>query len=271
MIHLTDAAEWAALLMSFAALIYCLIEHREHYEDRAYLIAKGINGAQLTAADDNIRNNFLRIMICLTMMYVSGRGVLTPTDAIVVNPGLQSEQALTRAIGRFIVVAGLLYAAIADRASKIKRMRIIARERVKPIDDTLDAILTIGRNGNVRSFNKGAVMMFGYTPEQVLGYPLTMLMPPEDIPQYEAAFAAYQESGDFPELGRTRQITIVTKDGTERPAEMVITELVDNITGACFTAIIRDAPDGDQQPSMTAMDAGDDTPLHPSDLQTIDR
>lgn len=44
-----------------------------------------------------------------------------------------------------------------------------------------DAILSMGLDGTIRSWNPGAQHMYGYSAEEVIGRPITMLMPPGQV------------------------------------------------------------------------------------------
>jgi PAS domain S-box-containing protein len=47
------------------------------------------------------------------------------------------------------------------------------------LESSDDAIITKDLNGIITTWNKGAERIFGYTPEEVIGKPVTLLMPPE--------------------------------------------------------------------------------------------
>lgn len=47
------------------------------------------------------------------------------------------------------------------------------------IDSTDDAVITKSIEGYITSWNRGAQRLYGYTPEEIIGKPVSVLMPPE--------------------------------------------------------------------------------------------
>ena len=103
-----------------------------------------------------------------------------------------------------------------------------------------DAIICVGDAQRITLFNTGAERIFGYTATEVMGQPLTMLMPESLRAHHEAHVRAFGESGDSARMmARRGEIFGRRKDGQAFPAEASISTL--SIEGGrVFTVFLRD-------------------------------
>ena len=78
------------------------------------------------------------------------------------------------------------------------------------VESASDAIIAKDLDGIIRSWNKGAEAIFGYTADEVIGKPITILMPPERVDEEPGILARIRrgEVVDHYETIRRR------KDGT---------------------------------------------------------
>jgi PAS domain S-box-containing protein len=65
--------------------------------------------------------------------------------------------------------------------SSLRLAEADARRLASIIEDSDDAIVSKNLDGIITSWNKGAERLFGYTPDEVIGQPVTMLMPPDRV------------------------------------------------------------------------------------------
>ena len=66
-----------------------------------------------------------------------------------------------------------------------KRAEEKLRKRAVIIDLTTDAVITIDLKGNIISCNKGAEMMYGYTAKEMIGNPIAILYPKQELLELE--------------------------------------------------------------------------------------
>lgn len=106
-----------------------------------------------------------------------------------------------------------------------------------------DAIIAIESNQQITLFNQGAEKIFGYTAAEVLGQPLSLLLPERfTTTHYHQVNQFAQSAGQARRMGERGEIIGRRKDGTEFPAEASISKLQLG-NNYIVTAILRDISD----------------------------
>jgi PAS domain S-box-containing protein len=91
------------------------------------------------------------------------------------------------------------------------------------VNSSDDAIITKTLDGLIASWNQGAVRMYGYTPNEVLGQPMTMLSPPDrggEIVDILAMVSAGERISHYETVRRR-------KDGTTFPVSVSVSPIRD--------------------------------------------
>ncbi|MDH4273513.1 MAG: PAS domain-containing sensor histidine kinase, partial [Gammaproteobacteria bacterium] len=112
-----------------------------------------------------------------------------------------------------------------------KRALLLAEEMVekfseqqlhfKAISDTAnDGIVSADQAGNVSYFNKAAERIFGYTPNEILGRPITELMPSQYRDKHQRGFHQFTQHGQSKLTGTTLELQGQRKDGEVFPLEL---------------------------------------------------
>src|SRR5215210_2283258 len=107
------------------------------------------------------------------------------------------------------------------------------------LDAAFDAIVTITPEGIVRWFNRGAERAFGHRADEVIGEPVTLLMPERYRELCVAGLHRYLRTGEARVVGGTTELVGLRKDGSEFPIEMSLGETHEN-GQRLFTGVIRD-------------------------------
>src|SRR5215217_3121334 len=107
------------------------------------------------------------------------------------------------------------------------------------LDAAFDAIVTITPDGIVRWFNRGAERIFGYRAEEVVGQPVTLLMPERYRELCVGGLHRYLQTGEARVVGGTTELVGLRKDGSEFPIEMSLGETHEDGEWL-FTGVIRD-------------------------------
>src|ERR671916_1043857 len=107
------------------------------------------------------------------------------------------------------------------------------------LDAAFDAIVTITPDGIVHWFNRGAERIFGHRAEEVIGKPVTLLMPERYRELCVAGLHRYLRTGEARVVGGTTELVGLRKDGSEFPIEMSLGETHED-GERLFTGVIRD-------------------------------
>ena len=110
-----------------------------------------------------------------------------------------------------------------------------------------DAIFTIDDDSIVLSVNAAVERVFGYTPDELIGKSLTMLIPERLRAAHEGGIARYIRTGrkNIPWTGA--QLPGLTKDGREIPLEISFGEFQDEQGRRVFSGFARDVSERARQ------------------------
>ena len=107
------------------------------------------------------------------------------------------------------------------------------------LETAVDVIITIDERGIVESVNPALEKVFGYTPEEVLGQNVKMLMSAPFRQEHDSYLASYLRGGQRKIIGIGREVIGQRKDGSRFPVDLAVSEA--SIDGhQFFTGIIRD-------------------------------
>ena len=107
------------------------------------------------------------------------------------------------------------------------------------LDTVVDGLITIDRHGIIQSFNKACVSLFGYTPDEVIGQNVRILMPEPYHSEHDRYISAYLATGVAKIIGIGREVMGRRKDGSTFPMELAVGESPQGGNHA-FVGIVRD-------------------------------
>src|SRR3989454_8106915 len=115
-----------------------------------------------------------------------------------------------------------------------------SEERFRAVAETAtDAIVSADSRGHITYFNPGAELIFGHAARDVIGKPLTWLMPDRFHDAHRQGIARFLSTGKAHVIGRTVGLVGRRKGGTELPLELSLASW--KVGGdTFFTGILRD-------------------------------
>lgn len=169
---------------------------------------------------------------------------------VVPTPSAFSEAQTRDLKFNFAVAAAGLLAVLGGGSYGLARHQVRRREaeqlirlsevRLRAVTETAsDAIISADRDGDIRYFNPGAERTFGHGAQDVIGQPLTMLMPERFRSAHDGGMQRYLRTRIGHVIGRTVELVGLRKDGSEFPIELGLASW--EVDGEMFfTAIVRD-------------------------------
>ena len=90
-------------------------------------------------------------------------------------------------------------------------------------ESVLDGLIMIDNEGSISFWNKAAQKIFGYSYQEVVGKDVHYLLAPQRFHEdYQKGFASFKKKGTGNAVGKIVQLEALKKDGTEFPAEILL-------------------------------------------------
>ncbi|MBT4511922.1 MAG: PAS domain S-box protein, partial [Chloroflexi bacterium] len=129
-------------------------------------------------------------------------------------------------------------AAVALRNSRTMELLADSEQHFRSVAQTAnDAIITADSKGNIFMWNRAAEIMFGYSADEVVGKPLTVLMPSEFHNRHQSGLDRVTSMGESRIIGKTVELRGVRKNSAEFPLELSLA-MWNRGQDSFFTAII---------------------------------
>jgi PAS domain S-box-containing protein len=139
-------------------------------------------------------------------------------------------------------VAPFLFAVVEDitQRKQEESARRDSEERYRVVVETAnDAVVSADERGAIQFANPATMRVFGYDPAELIGKPLTVLMPEFMRKLHENGFRRYLTTGQRHINWQSNEFTGLRKNGHEFPVEVSFGELTMN-GHRVFTGFIRD-------------------------------
>jgi PAS domain S-box-containing protein len=130
--------------------------------------------------------------------------------------------------------------------------RLQAERQYRTVVETAtDAVITIDATSKIRLVNPAVTEVFGYEPGELIGKPLTVLMPERLAGRHLAGVQQYVETGHRRLNWSAIELVGLRKNGEEFPVEISFAEVI-NDGQRTFTGFIRDVTERKQAEELRA-------------------
>jgi PAS domain S-box-containing protein len=153
-------------------------------------------------------------------------------------PVLLSTSVVRNNLGQPVALIGVANDITESR--KTKEALKQSEERFRAVAQSAnDAIVTADNKGNVLGWNRGAEKAFGYAEQEVLGKPLSLIIPEDYLQQHINGMKSVEDGGKKNVIGKTVELHGLKKNGIVFPLELSLSEW-ETSDGTFYTGIIRD-------------------------------
>ena len=148
--------------------------------------------------------------------------------------------ALFLIVGGAVTIGGEWFQRARNRAAEVNKDLARREAHLRSILETIpDAMIVIDEDGLMRDFSHAAERLFGWTPDEVIGKNVRMLMPSPYREAHDGYLQRYYRTGERRIIGIGRVVVGERKDGSTFPMELAVGE-VPVTEGRFFTGFIRD-------------------------------
>jgi PAS domain S-box-containing protein len=129
---------------------------------------------------------------------------------------------------------------LAVKAERAEHLLIESEDRFRSlVESATDAIILADGHGTIVSWNRAASVLFGYAADEVIGRPLTILMPVRYRRGHQEGIARMESTGKSRVIGSVIELHGLRKDGMEFPIELSLATWKTS-AGSFYSGIIRD-------------------------------
>lgn len=108
------------------------------------------------------------------------------------------------------------------------------------IETAIDGIITIDQRGIIETVNPAAARIFEYSPDEIIGQNIKILMPEPDSSKHDDYIENYQRTGVKKIIGIGREVMGKKKDGTIFPFLLSVSEVLLQDNKIIYTGVIHD-------------------------------
>ncbi len=245
----TEPLDLRDLIETIPALVLCaLADGSAEFANRAWQEYSGRplqeltgSGWQTTIHPDDIANFFHESTVAL----VSGKSIETEArlrraDGQYHRFSIRKTLAVSRSQNSEPSLRTLIACEDIEERKQEESARRYSEEQHRLVVETAsDAVISLDESSTILLANPATTRVFGYAPEELIGKPLTILMPEFLRKLHEAGFKRYLATGQRHINWQGTELVALRKNSEEFPVEVSFGELAIN-GRRLFTGFIRD-------------------------------
>jgi PAS domain S-box-containing protein len=164
--------------------------------------------------DGGITTGWIVLFVTLAVLILEWLFIFRPITKLISRQFLRQQQLIA-------------YTQAAQRRTELVTQQLVVNEgRTRAIlDHAADGIVSLDDEGNLLSFNRAAAKLFGYTPDEVIGQNIRLLVPPTDGTMPGEYRARYLSSTSGPGTGSGYEVVGRRKDGSSFPLYLSVGEV----------------------------------------------
>ena len=145
-----------------------------------------------------------------------------------------------------------------DLIHDIRERKIAEKKFETLLESSSDATVIVGSDGVVNLFNQEAEKLFGYTKDEVIGFPLDKLIPQRFREKHMNLHSEYIENPRHRPMGSDIELYALHKNGREIPIEIGLAP-IETSEGLMVSASLRDISDRKEAERMLVYQASYDS------------
>lgn len=130
---------------------------------------------------------------------------------------------VNRGLAVFVIAVSTFLVIVARKAAEARYQSELRFSQV--LDNAVSGVITIDKQGTVRSFNRAAEDIFGYRAKEVIGNNVKLLMPEPFRIHHDGYITSYERTGEAKIIGIGREVEGLRKDGSVFAMDLAISEL----------------------------------------------
>lgn len=125
----------------------------------------------------------------------------------------------------FLIIAVIIGLFLRSRILQSRKQTLENQERLISLTGIIfDSVIAIDQKGTIQTVNPAVEKVFGYTPQELIGKNVKILMPKPYVSEHDGYLENYLRTGEKKIINMVREVTGLKKDGSLFPLELSVSE-----------------------------------------------